>query len=74
MANFYEEMIKQKVTALNLMKKGFKAAYGLTLDGFEEAAGAYKEIQAMQADVEYYKKKANEPAEETLTEKGEENG
>ena len=74
MANYYEEMVKQKVTALNLMKKGFKAAYGLTMDGFEEAASAYKEIQAMQADIEYYKKKANEFDEENPTEKGEENG
>lgn len=74
MANYYEEMVKQKVTALDLMKKGFKAAFGLSVDEFDEAAMARKEILNIQSDIEYYKEKAAEFDEENPTEKGEENG
>lgn len=74
MANYFEEMVKQKETALNIMKVGFNATYGIPIVGFEEAAGVYKEIQAMQADIEYYRKKAAEFDEEHPAEKGEENG
>ena len=73
MANYFEEMVKQKETALNLMKRGFKAAYGLSVDEFDEAIVARKEISAIQDDIEYYKKKAYDVGE-APTEEGEENG
>lgn len=74
MANYYREIVRQKEMTLNIMKVGFNATYGIPLVGFEEAAGVYKEIQAMQAEVEYYRKKADEFDEEHPTEEGEENG
>lgn len=74
MENYYKEVVKQKETALNLMKRGFKAAYGLSVDEYDEAIIARKEISEMQSDIEFYKKKAEEFNEEAPTERGEENG
>lgn len=73
MLNYYKEMIKQKETALKLMKKGFISTFGLSVDEIDEAVMARKEILAIQNDIEFYKKKAYN-VEEAPTEKGEENG
>lgn len=74
MANYYKEMVKQKETALKLLKRGFISTFGLSVDEIDEAVMARKEISNIQNEIEFYKKKAEEFNEEAPTGKGEENG
>lgn len=82
MENFYKTLLEQKLTAKDLIIKGFKQAFGISYEDYlskaKQMKGVSEEIEALDDAVKYYteqaEKAALEPQTNTETKTGVQNG
>ena len=74
MDNFYKDLLQQKLTAKDLIIKGFEQTFGISYEDYlskaKQMKGICEEIEALDSSVKYY----TERVEASTAETGEQNG
>lgn len=71
MENFYKDLLQQKLTAKDLMIKGFKQTFGISYEDYlskaKQMKGSCEEIEALDDAIKYYAEQAEKAALEAET-------